>query len=143
MNMITPFRIVAAAGFVLAVGLFSTTGHAQNASWQIMRDDPEIHEGLTVIAVGRHIQNKCDDISPRLLRALGFAEGLADRAEELGVARSDIRAFIDDRTEQQRYRDVMQEWFAARGVDHREEEAVCRVGRDEITAGTQIGRLLR
>lgn len=141
--MITPFRIVAAAGVVLVTGLFTTMGHAQNASWQVLRDDPEIHQGLTTIAVGRHIQNVCDDISPRLMRALGFAEGLGDRGMDLGVSRSDIRAFIDDRGEQQRYREVMHAWFAARGVNHGDAAGVCRLGRDEITAGTQIGRLLR
>ena len=141
--MITPFRIVAAAGVLLVTGLFTTMGHAQNASWQVLRDDPEIHEGLTVIAVGRHIQNVCDDISPRMMRALAFAEGLGDRGLELGVSRRDIYAFIDDRTEQQRYREVMHGWFAARGASHSNAEAVCRLGRDEITSGSQIGRLLR
>lgn len=141
--MITPFRIVAAAGVVLVTGLFTTMGHTQNANWQVLRDDPEIHAGLTVIAVGRHIQNLCDDISPRLLRALGFAEGLGDRGMDLGVSRRDIRAFIDDRGEQQRYRDVMEAWFAARSVDHGDPVGVCRLGRDEITSGSQIGRLLR
>lgn len=141
--MITPIRIVAAAGVLLVTGLFTTLGHAQTDRWQVLRDDPEIHQGLTVIAVGRHIQNVCDDISPRLMRALGFAEGLGDRGLELGVSRSDIYAFIDDRTEQQRYREVMHGWFAARGVSHGDAEAVCRIGRDEITSGSQIGRLLR
>lgn len=141
--MITPFRIVAAAGVLLVTGLFTTMGHTQNADWQVLRDDPEIHSGLTVIAVGRHIQNRCDDISPRLLRALGFAEGLADRAGDIGVERREVRSFIDDRTEQQRYRVVMEAWFAARGVDHLDPVGVCRLGRDEITTGSQIGRLLR
>lgn len=141
--MITPFRIVAVAGVLLVTGLFTTMGHAQNASWQVLRDDPEIHEGLTVIAVGRHIQNVCDDISPRILRALGFAEGLVDRAQDIGVSRREVDAFIDDRTEQQRYRQIMRDWFAARGVDAGDVGGVCRVGRDEITAGSQIGRLLR
>ena len=141
--MITPFRIAAVAGVVLATGLFTTLGHAQSASWQVLRDDPEIHSGLTVISVGREIQNVCDDIRPRLLRALTFAEGLVDRAADLGVSRRDVDAFIDDRAEQARYRAVMEEWFAARGVDTDDEAAVCRVGRDEITAGSPIGRLLR
>lgn len=141
--MITPFRIVAAAGVLLVTGLFTTMGHAQNAQWQLLRDDPQIHEGLTVISVGRQIQARCDDISPRLGRALGYAEGLADRGVEIGVPRREIRAFIGDRTEQRRYDDVMRAWFAARGVDADDRAAVCQVGRDEITAGTQIGRLLR
>lgn len=141
--MITPLRIAAAAGVVLATGLFTTLGHAQSENWQVLRDDPEIHSGLTVISVGREIQDVCDDISPRMLRALNFAERLVDRAEELGVTRREVDAYIDDRTEQSRYRAVMQDWFAARGVDHDDQAAVCRVGRDEITAGSPIGRLLR
>lgn len=141
--MTTPFRIVAAAGVMLVIGLFTTMGHTQDANWQVLRDDPEIHDGLTVIAVGRHMQNVCDDISPRLIRALGFAERLVDRAEDLGVTRREVRAFIDNRADQQRYRDEMRGWFAARGVEAGDAPAVCRTGRDEITAGSQIGRLLR
>ncbi len=141
--MLTPFRIAAAAGVLLVTGLFTTIGHAQNANWQVLRDDPEIHSGLTVISVGRHIQNVCDDIRPRLVRAWAFAEGLVDRAADIGVSRRDVDAFIDDRAEQERYRAIMRDWFAARGVDASDTPAVCRVGRDEITAGSQIGRLLR
>lgn len=140
--MITPLRIVAAAGVLLVTGLFTTIGHAQD-NWQVLRDDPEIHEGLTVIAVGRHIQNACDDIRPRLMRALGFAEGLVDRAEDLGVSRREVQGYIDHRPDQQRYRAEMRSWFAARGIDASDDAAVCRAGRDEITAGSQIGRLLR
>jgi len=141
--MLTPFRIAAAAGVIVITGLFTTIGHAQSTSWQVLRDDPEIHSGLTIISVGRHIQNVCDDIRPRMLRALAFAEGLVDRAAEIGVARRDVDAYIDDRTEQERYRAIMRDWFAARGVDAADRDAVCRVGRDEITAGSPIGRLLR
>jgi len=141
--MITPFRIVAAAGVLLVTGLFTTIGHAQDANWQVLRDDPEIHSGLTVIAVGRHIQNLCDDITPRYLRALGFAERLVGRARDLGVTRREVDAYIDDDTEQQRYRTIMHSWFSTRGVDVSDRDAVCRAGRDEITAGSQIGRLLR
>lgn len=141
--MLTPFRITAAAGVLVLTGLFTTIGHAQNANWQVLRDDPEIHSGLTVISVGRHIQNVCDDIRPRLVRAWAFAEGLVDRAADIGVARRDVDAFIDDRTEQERYRAIMRDWFAAQGVDAADREAVCRVGRAEMSAGSQIGRLLR
>lgn len=141
--MITPFRIVAAAGVLLVTGLFTTIGHANNANWQILRDDSQIHAGLTVIAVGTHIQDVCDDISPRMVRAWSFAEGLVDRAQSLGLSRAEIDAYIDSRAEQRRYDGVMQAWFAARGVSHEDTRAVCRVGRDEITSGSQIGRLLR
>lgn len=141
--MITPIRIVAAAGVLLVTGLFTTLGHAQNANWQVLRDDPEIHAGLTVVAVGRHIQGICDSISPRMVRAWAFAEGLVDRAADLGVGRADVDAYIDNRAEQERYTAIMRAWFAARGVDTGDVAGICRVGRDEIAASTPIGRLLR
>jgi len=142
-HMLTPFRIVAAAAVILATGLFTTIAHAQSDQWQVLRDDPEIHSGLVVIAVGRHIQNVCDDISPRLIQAFGFAQSLVGRASDLGVSRREVDAYLDDRTEQQRYREIMRQWFAQNGADASDAESVCRVGRDEITAGSQIGRLLR
>lgn len=141
--MITPLRIVAAAGVMLVTGLFTTIGHAQNANWQLLRDDAQIHAGLTVIAVGTHIQDVCGDIRPRMVRAWNFAEGLVDRAERLGLTRSEIDAYVDNDAEQDRYERVMEAWFAARGVSHEDAGAVCRVGRDEITSASQIGRLLR
>ncbi len=141
--MITPFRIVAAAGVLLVTGLFTTIGHAQSANWQILRDDVQIHAGLTVIAVGTHIQDVCSDINPRMVRAWSFAERLVDRAEDLGLTRPEIDAYVDNDAEQDRYERVMQTWFAARGVSHDDHGSVCRLGRDEITSASQIGRLLR
>ncbi len=135
--------ILLACGLTVAVGLLTTVSVAQTDRWQALRDDPTIHEGLTVIAVGRQIHNSCDDVHARLLRALGFAEGLVRHAQSLGFSRSEVNEFIDDRTEQQRYREIAAQYFADRGVEPGDSEGVCQVGRDEISAGSTIGRLLR
>lgn len=141
--MNTPARIVALSMLVVVTGLFTTIGNAQNARWQPLRDDAEIHSGLTVIAVGRHIHNVCPDISARMLLSLSFAQGLMSHAQSLGFTRSEVTEFIDDRTEQARYREVARAYFEQNGADMSDPEAVCRVGRDEIATGSQIGRLLR
>jgi hypothetical protein len=128
---------------ITATGLLFSAGSGRADAWQPLRDDPEITSGLTVIAVGRHIHNVCADISARPVRALAFAEGLVAHAQGMGFSRSEIRAYIDNSDEQERYRAIARRYFAQQGGDMDDPESVCRVGRDEITAGSTIGRLLR
>lgn len=128
---------------VTVLGLFTAVGAARADAWQPLRDDARIHNGLTVIAIGRHIHFECPDIDARLLRALAYAEGLVSHAQRLGFSRSEINAYIDDRTEQDRYSAIARAYFTQQGGDMDDPDSVCRVGRDEITAGSAIGRLLR
>ena len=136
-------EVMAISILVTAVGLLTAIGPARADDWQPLRDDPRMNSGLAVIAVGRHIHNVCPDINARLLRALGFAEGLVGHAQDLGYSRSEVNAFIDDPAEQDRYREVARSYFAQNGADMDDPESVCQVGRDEIAAGSTIGRLLR
>jgi len=126
-----------------ATGLLITAGAARADQWQPLRDDPRLHSGLTVIAVGRHIHFTCPDINARALRALAFAEGLVNHAQDLGFSRSEINAYIDDDAEKDRYREIARAYFAQQGGDMDDAESVCAVGRDEIAARSAIGRLLR
>jgi len=136
-------QVLAVSLTVTAIGLLFSAGASRADAWQPLRDDPTIHQGLTVIAVGRHIHNVCPDINARLLRALTYAEGLVDHAQGLGFSRSEVNAYIDERAEQDRYRAIARAYFAQQGGDMDDPDSVCRVGRDEITAGSAIGRLLR
>lgn len=136
-------RWITTCAVVVATGLLMTVGAARADRWQPLRDDPTISSGLTVIAVGRRIQDQCDEIAPRMLRALAFAEALVDHAEALGFTRAELNAYIDDRDEQNRYREIARAYFAARGTAWDDPAGLCRLGRDEISAGSQIGRLLR
>ncbi len=136
-------KTLAAAALVTATGLFITMGAARADTWDILREDSRISSGLTVIAVGRHIQGVCPDIDARLVRALAFAEGLVSHARDLGVSRSEVNAYIDDRAEQDRYRDIARRYFQQNGADWDDAASVCQLGRDEIAAGSTIGRLLR
>jgi hypothetical protein len=141
--MKTTTAILGACAFAVVFALVVSAGTARADQFQPLRDDPVIHQGLTAFSVGRMIHLRCPDISGRMLRTLGFLEGLVDRAEALGFDRSEIRAYIDNDADQQRYRRIARDYFAARGADMDDPEGVCRVGRDEIAAGSPIGRLLR
>lgn len=136
-------KVLAVSVLMTVLGLFTAVGAARADAWQPLRDDPRIHSGLTVIAIGRHIHFECPDIDARLVRALVFAEGLVSHAQSLGFSRAEVNEYIDDRDEQDRYRDIARAYFAQQGGDMDDPDSVCRVGRDEITAGSAIGRLLR
>ena len=128
---------------LVATGLLTAAGAVRADQWQPLRDDPTITSGLTVIAVGRRIHDECPSISARMVRSLTFAEGLVSHARGLGYTRNELNAYIDDRDEQDRYREIARSYFAQRAADWDDPDSLCRVGRDEIAANSPIGRLLR
>jgi uncharacterized protein DUF5333 len=116
---------------------------AQADEWDRLREDPAISEGLVNFAIARHIRNRCPDISARRMRAIGFINDLVADATALGYSRSEIREYVFDETEQDRVRAIADERLAARGASPTMMAGYCTVGREEIAAGSAIGRLLR
>jgi len=99
-KMLTPMRIVMAAGVVLATTLFTSLAHAQTENpdprWQPLRENAQIEEGLLLIMVGTFIVENCDAIDVRRARSTPYMIGLATRAMALGYSRSSVEAFIED-----------------------------------------------
>ncbi|MBF9045236.1 hypothetical protein HKCCE4037_17975 [Rhodobacterales bacterium HKCCE4037] len=141
--MLTPFRIAAAAGVLLVTGLFTTMGHAQDARWQPLRESAEIENGLLVVMVGSFIVEGCDDISVRRLRSTPYMIGLARQAMGLGFSQAEVEEFIDDPVERARVEARADAYLAQNGAARGDAASLCRVGRDEISAGSTIGRMLR
>jgi hypothetical protein len=126
----------------LVLGLAApVAAHADQ--WQPLRDDPRISNGLTIIAIGEHIHSECPSITARMMRAISFIEGLYHHATALGYSREQIEAYVEDQNEVDRYEGIARAYFAQNGADYDDANSVCRVGRDEIAAGSPIGRLLR
>jgi hypothetical protein len=135
-------RAVLAAG--LLVGLWAGLGPAQADRFDILRHDPRLHAGLLAITIGRHIENRCPVIERRDVAAGAFLLGLAGHAMSLGYSRAEVTEYVEDDTEQDRYIALARQYFAERGVmSETDTDGACRVGRDEIAAGSPIGRLLR
>jgi len=116
---------------------------AQADEWDRLRDDPAISEGLVIFAIARHIKNRCPDISARRLRAIGYINDLVGDATALGYSRAEIRDYVFNEAEQDRVRAIADERLAARGASPTMMAGYCTVGREEIAAGSAIGRLLR
>lgn len=111
--------------------------------WDALRSDPTISEGLIAFAIARHIHNRCDTISARRLRAMGYINSLIGQATELGYTRDEIEDYVFNEAEQDRVRAIADERLAARGASPTQMEGYCVVGEEEIAANSQIGRLLR
>jgi hypothetical protein len=137
-------RIIAVFLWVMAFGLFMSVGAARADRFDPLRDDARLHNGLLVITIGRHIERRCPTIERRKFVANGYLLGLARHAMSLGFSRAEVTAYVEDDTEQERYIALARRYFAERGVlSDGDVEGACRVGRDEIAAGSPIGRLLR
>jgi hypothetical protein len=116
---------------------------ARADQWDALRNDPTISEGLIDFAIARHIHNRCDSISARRMRAMGFINSLIAEATELGYSRDEIEDYVFNEAEQDRVRGLADERLAARGASPTQMAGYCVVGEEEINANSQIGRLLR
>lgn len=129
---------------VLVLALATSAGSARADEWETLRNDERVHNGLLMIAIGRHIELTCPTIERRSIAAGAFLLGLANHAMSLGYTRQEVTEYVEDDAERERMIAIARQYLAQRGVTSLEDvEGACRVGRDEITAGTQIGRLLR
>jgi hypothetical protein len=129
---------------VVAFALAASAGSVRADRFETLRSDPRIENGLLMIAIGRHIELTCPTIERRTLSAGAFLLGLANHAMSLGYTRAEVTDYVEDDAERDRVIEIARAWLAERGVTSLEDvDGACRVGRDEITAGSPIGRLLR
>ena len=108
-----------------------------------MRDVPEIEDGLFAVAIADKVRDECSSISARMLRAYMMLQRLKSRANELGYSDEEIRAYVESDTEKARMRAKGEAYIKARGVDPKDRSGLCRLGKEEIAKGSQIGALLR
>lgn len=142
--MQTYAKMMAISMLVIATGLMTVAGSARADQYARLRSDDRLHQGLLAVTIGRHIERTCPSIDRRSLAANAFLLGLASHAMGLGYTRAEVTAYVEDDAEQARYIALASQYFAERGVMSDEDaEGACRVGRDEIAAGSPIGRLLR
>ena len=102
----------------------------------------KIDEGLFAVGLAHEIRKNCPDISPRYFRALGFLRYLEATAREMGYTKAEVEAHLDSDVEKDRLRARASRLMNARGLKQ-DEQGYCDLGRQEISAGSATGRLLR
>jgi len=107
-----------------------------------LKDVTYVSEGLITAGMAIELDAKCDDVSVRLFRGIGFLTDLKNHARGLGYSEAEIEAYINDAAEKARLEAIARARLAALGVVPSDPASYCRVGRAEIAAQTPLGRLL-
>jgi len=88
------------------------------------------------------VRNHCDSINARILRAWAFAQSLVDRGISLGYSRAELEDYLDSDADKARYRALAAAYLAEREATVEDAQSMCRLGRDEISSQSAVGRLL-
>lgn len=112
-------------------------------SYDRLRADAKVANGLRWVSAAIMIQDNCEDISPRILRGLSFLNGLRSHARGLGYSNDEIKAYVDDPTEKARVDAEALSYLRSEGVEPEDAASYCAVGKDHMARRTQIGLLLR
>lgn len=105
--------------------------------------DTHIHDTLLQGFIGDAIDDNCDTISARKIRALSELLSLKDYALEKGYSRDEVKAFVSDKTEKAKGKAEAAAWLKKQGAEPGKPAAYCAIGEAEITKGSLIGQLLR
>ncbi|EIE51896.1 hypothetical protein AL036_07625 [Salipiger aestuarii] len=102
-----------------------------------------IRNGLLAVGIADEIRKVCDDIDGRMITAFTYLTQLKGQARDMGYSDEEIDDYVTSKTEKKKYRAEGEAWLVSRGVTLGQQDGYCRVGREEIEKGTQIGVLLR
>lgn len=105
--------------------------------------ESHINETLLQGFIADAIDDNCDTISARKLRALSELLSLRDYALDKGYDRDVVTAFVKSDTEKARRKADAAAWLKAKGAAPGQPSVYCAIGEDEIAKGSLIGQLLR
>lgn len=128
----------------VALMAFAVTMSAGHAVAQVaLKDVPEVRDGIIYVGMAYEISERCDSISARLFRGLGYLQSLRSHARSLGYSEDEIEAYINDEAEKDRLEAIARAQLASLGAIPGDEASYCAVGRAQIAANTRVGWLLR
>lgn len=134
-----------AAGLGLGLAVPAAAAQTQAQVNELLRGTPEVYNGLFTAALIKHISDSCPDSidPPGKLARVRYFLGLYSKARALGPSRAQIEAFVEDKAEQERMRQLVYTYLRDAGVDPMNEQAVCAYASDQIAEGSAIGQRLR
>ncbi|WP_424941780.1 DUF5333 domain-containing protein [Aliiroseovarius crassostreae] len=124
----------------LALGAMATPALA--VDYTAMRKDERVHRELLGASIAYLIDENCDQLSLRKFRLFNKAMALQSHARSLGYSLSEVTAYVDSKSEQDRFRAIAEPMLKKMGARKGDEESYCAVGRAEMEKGTFAGKLL-
>jgi len=126
----------------LAIGL-AVTASGADARAQSLASETDINTGLFNVAVAHKIRKECDEISPRLFKAIGYLQSLKNEARKRGYSDDEIDRYINDDVEKDKMDARRNAYIRASGAEPNDGPSMCRLGHQEIARQSQIGQLLK
>ncbi|MCA0870198.1 DUF5333 domain-containing protein [Seohaeicola saemankumensis] len=126
-------------GIAVTIGLSAGAVSAKSP----LRDVAKVDDALLYIAIANEIDERCDSIAGRRLKAIRLLWDLKDHANDLGYSDAEIRSFVESDSEKARMRKRGEAYLAANGASYDKPETFCALGRAEIARNSAIGVLLR
>lgn len=108
-----------------------------------INQDKHINHTLLQGFIADRIDDNCDSISARKLRALSELNALRSYALEKGYTTAEVKAFVTSKAEKARGKAEAAEWLKAKGAVEGDPASFCRIGVEEIAKDSLIGQLLR
>ena len=139
MNTLKPTRTIKSVVLASAAVVIMTGAHALPKLGEV----EVVNEGLRSVAIAGEIRDNCGSINARLMRAVSFLRSIENYAEAQGYSSTEIDDFVSDKIEKNRIKAEAASYLAERGVVSGDEASYCALGRDEISAESAIGNLLR
>jgi len=131
------FAIMTAA----SIGLAGLGGMASGQT--ALKDVTFVTEGIIATGMAYELSEKCPTISARRLRGISYLISLRNYAMEQGFTSAQVKAYTEDKSEEERLKAIAYSRLDALGVRRGNADSYCTVGRAEIARGTATGRLLR
>jgi len=114
-------------------------------AWALEPINTEKHINETLLQgfIADKIDDNCDAISARKLRALSELNSLRNYALDKGYTSSEVKAFVTSKTEKARGKAQATDWLKAKGAVEGDQAGYCKIGQEEIAKDSLIGQLLR
>ena len=126
---------------VVAIAIAGLAGAASTKP--ALKHVAAVREGIIATGMAHEITQKCSSISPRYFRAIRYLNTLKSHATSLGYTDSEIDAYTDDKTEENRLKGIARSRLADLGAVEGDAASFCTVGRAEIAKNSVIGQLMR
>lgn len=128
---------------ILSLGLVLTGAAAAAQDLPPLHEDRNVRFSFYSAGLADIIRNNCSELDGRTFRGLRYALALRNYALDKGYSKEDIDALLKNKEEEEKLRQEIVADLAARGATPGNEEAYCRIGREEIAKDSLAGRLLR
>ena len=128
--------------YTTALVAAATTATAASVDYSMLREDSRMHNELLGASIAYLIDENCPTLKLRKFRLLNKAFSLRKHAMTLGYSSKEVMAYVESKTEQNRFRAIAEPILAKRGVKAGDDESYCTVGRAEIKQGSFAGSLL-